>query len=105
MKRLFALSALLAFLFVTAPVYAADKPISGTVTRVDMEQKMLVIKDSKGQETAVYWDDSTRLDGGPLQEGANAKLVARDDGGRVRASSIQVSGKAPAPTREKGPVQ
>jgi hypothetical protein len=108
MKRVLAIGAALALLLVaSSAVYAAEKSISGTITSVDMEQRMLVVKDSTSKEHTVYWNESTRLDGGPLQQGATVKLQTSDDGGKNLATSIQVSGKAPAkePAKEKAPPQ
>lgn len=105
MKRLIAVGAVLALLLVAAsPALAGDKSISGTAVRVNMEQRTLVVKDSQGIESTVYWTESTRLDGGPLQEGAAVTLHANTDtSGKIMATSIQVKPKGSA--SEKKPVE
>lgn len=72
--------------------------IEGTITRVDMDQKVLVVKDSTGQLKTVYWDTATKVSGGDLKEGATVTLSATNQQGRMVASSIQVGG-APAPKK------
>ena len=75
---------------------SADKTISGTITKVDTAGKMLTVKDTSGTETTVAWNDSTRITGGELAEGATVSLSVSDKGGSPTATSIQVkSAKKP----------
>ena len=67
--------------------------IQGTITKVDMDQKTLVVKDSNGQEKTFYWDSATKVSG-DLKEGASVTLSATDQQGKMVASSIQVGGAA-----------
>jgi len=75
---------------------SADKSIQGTITKVDTAGKMLTVKDTSGNETTVAWNDSTRITGGELAEGATVSLSVSDKGGSPTATSIQVkSAKKP----------
>ena len=105
MKRVVGAGAVVALLLVLVGVSAlsaADKPVTGTIARVDMDLRMLVVKNSQGQESTVYWNDSTRVDGGSLQEGATVTIQTKDDAGRILATSIQVTPKAGAKPKESG---
>ncbi len=71
---------------------SGDKPgktVTGTVSRVDAAAKMMVVKDTSGNEVTVYWNEATKLDGGVPQEGATVTVNAREEGGRTLATSIQ----------------
>ena len=68
----------------------ADKTIQGTITKVDTAGKMLTVKDTSGNETTVAWNDSTRISGGELAEGATVTLPVSDKGGSPTATTIQV---------------
>jgi YD repeat-containing protein len=75
---------------------AADKTIQGTITRVDTAGKMVTVKEASGNETTVAWNDSTRITGGELKEGASVSLTVSDKGGSPTATSIEVkSAKKP----------
>ena len=57
---------------------AAGK-IQGTITKVDMDQKTLIVKDSNGQEKTFFWDSATKVSG-DLKEGASVTLGHRSAG-------------------------
>jgi photosystem II stability/assembly factor-like uncharacterized protein len=99
MKRVLAVCAV-AVLCLSAIAVAApddnpktDTTLSGTISRVDMAGKSMVVKDSAGKETTVYWTDSTTVDGGELREGTPVKLSVTDKDGKTWANSIQVAKK------------
>jgi hypothetical protein len=57
-----------------------------TVTKVDKDGKMMMVKNSKGKEMTMYWDDSTRVTG-DMMEGSkmhvhymirDGKMMAHD---------------------------
>lgn len=70
--------------------------IQGTITKVDMDQKVLVVKDSNGQEKTFTWDSATKVSG-DLKEGASVTISATDQQGKMVASSIQVGGAPKKP--------
>jgi hypothetical protein len=72
-----------------------DKTISGTISKLDMAQKSMVIKDASGNEVTVVWDDATRVAGGELREGSQVQVQAKDQGGQTRATSIQIRSTKP----------
>jgi Cu/Ag efflux protein CusF len=69
------------------------KSLSGTITQVDNDQKLFVVKDDAGQLVTVYWNESTRISGGDLKEGASVSLQATDQGGKMFATSVQIRTK------------
>ena len=96
LRKALAASVVLALCLCAVAVAGGDK-IQGTITKVDMDQKTLVVKDSNGQEKTFYWDSATKVSG-DLKEGASVTLSATDQQGKMVASSIQVGG-APAPKK------
>jgi len=95
MKKAFAVSLAL-MLCLSAIALAApndDKnmqgAVSGTITKVDAAAKTLTIKEASGNETTVYWDESTRVSG-DLKEGSMAQVTISDKDGRKLATSIAV---------------
>jgi Cu/Ag efflux protein CusF len=69
------------------------KNLQGTITKVDATAKVLTIRENSGNETTVYWDESTRVSG-DLKEGSSVELTASEKDGKRLATSINV--KAPA---------
>ena len=104
MWRRFSLSAALTLLVLGASAaYGAEQSISGTVSSVDTERHTMVVKDGKGASHRLYWDETTRLDGGPLFEGATVRLrAAADASGKLLASSIQIKPTYRAPGEAHG---
>ncbi|HEY3203560.1 MAG TPA: hypothetical protein VGL03_07850 [Thermoanaerobaculia bacterium] len=101
MKRILVLSLVMVFALSAAAVAipqsadtsqsAAAKSIRGTISSVDQNAKMLVVKDNSGKDITVYWNDATRLSG-DLKEGATVSLQTTEQGGKTVATSIEVSG-------------
>jgi hypothetical protein len=99
MKRLVAVCAI-ALLCLSAIAVAApdtgnktDTTISGTIARVDLAHKWMVVKDRAGKDVTVYWTDSTSVDGGELREGSMVTVNATEKEGKTWANSIQVARK------------
>lgn len=115
MKRLI-LSAAIAAAFAATTAIAQDKPqdpnnpnspstrsgsqsqqsqsattLRGTVSSVDQSGKSFVIKDDAGKETTVYWDSSTKMQG-DLKQGSMVTIQTTDQGGKMMATSINISG-------------
>jgi hypothetical protein len=97
MKRAIAVCAValicLSALAVAAPDNPKDLSISGTISRVDTAGKSMVVKDSAGKETTVYWTDSTSINGGELREGTPVKVSVTEKDGKTWANSIEVAQK------------
>jgi len=105
MKRVLALCLVLGF-SVAAAVLAQDatqsqksdqhmsgKMMSGTVTKVDSASKMMTVKDDSGKEWTVYWNDSTKVDGGAPTEGAKVSFSTMEKDGKTWATSIRTTPK------------
>jgi hypothetical protein len=98
MKKTMTLAAL-AILTVALAAIAAEKPkapaagektASGTIAKVDAAAKSLTVTDSKGASWALQWNDSTRILGGELKEGATAQVGYTEGDGRKWATWIRV---------------
>lgn len=73
----------------------ATSSLRGTIASLDHQAKSFIIRDDSGKEVTVFWNDTTKLNG-DLKEGATVSVEARDEGGRMTATSIQVSSKKPS---------
>jgi len=93
MKKVFALS-LVAALCLAVVAYAGDdkmagkdkmggKSMEGTISKLDMAGKMMTVKDSAGKETAVYWNDTTKVEGGDLKEGSMVHYKGAEKDGKM----------------------
>ena len=99
MKKVFALS-LVAVLCIAVVAIAGDDKMagkkmggmSGTITKVDMAGKMMMVKDSAGKESAVYWNDTTKVEGGDVKEGAMVQYKGAEKDGKMWASWVKVGG-------------
>lgn len=93
MKKVWALSLVLA-LCVAAAALAGDKmegkKVEGTISKVDLAAKTLTVKDAAGNETAIYWNDSTKVEGGALKEGEKIHVKATEKDGKMWASYVHV---------------
>jgi hypothetical protein len=66
------------------------KTMEGTVYRVDMSQKMMTVKGADGAESAVYWNDSTKVEGGEIKEGMKVHYKGDMKDGKMWASWVHV---------------
>jgi hypothetical protein len=96
MKKVLALAAV-AFLCAAVIALADEKMgkmggkrMGGTITKVDTAGKMMMVKGADGKETAVYWDDSTKVEGGEMKEGMKVHYKATDKDGKMMASWVRV---------------
>lgn len=71
----------------------SGKMMSGTVTKVDSTAKMMTVKDDSGKEWTVYWNDSTKVDGGAPTEGAKVSFSTMDRDGKTWATAIKTTPK------------
>ena len=98
MKKVFALS-LVAVLCIAVVAIAGDDKMagkkmgdgmSGTITKVDMAGKMMMVKDSAGKESAVYWNDTTKVEGGDVKEGSMVHYKGAEKDGKMWATWVHV---------------
>ena len=97
MKKVFALS-LVAVLCIAVVAVAGDdkmaakdgKSMEGTISKVDMAGKMMMVKDSAGKESAVYWNDTTKVEGGEVKEGSMVHYKGSMKDGKMWASWVHI---------------
>jgi hypothetical protein len=66
------------------------KANEGTITKIDTAGKMMTVKDSAGKETTVYWNDSTKVGGDEMKEGALVHWRGADKDGKMMATWVHV---------------
>ncbi len=94
MKKTMVLS--LVFAFCAAVGLAHGKATEGTITKVDMAAKSMVVKTVDGKDMTIYWNDATKLQGTP-KEGEPVQLKTSDKDGKTWAVRVHV-GKMEAKT-------
>ena len=94
MKKILALSAVAVLCAVVALAGDEKKPMgkmnSGTITKVDMAGKIMMVKDSAGKETSVYWNDTTKVSGDEMKEGAMVHWAGMEKDGKIWATKVHV---------------
>ncbi len=92
MKRFLAAALVMGFAISTVALAnhkSGDKSMSGTITKVDAAQKTMVVKDSAGKETTLYWNDQTKIDGQAPKEGAMIHYKAQTKDGKMWATWVK----------------
>ena len=64
----------------------------GTITKMDKDGKMMMMKDAKGKESTCYWDDSTKVTG-DMKVGAKATVKCDMKDGKMMAKEVTVMGE------------
>ncbi len=95
MKKILALSvvAILCAVVVLAgdEKMGGKKPMhEGTITKMDTAGKTMTVKDSAGKETAVYWNDATKVEGDEMKEGALVHWWGSEKDGKMWATKVHV---------------
>ena len=94
MKKAFALSLVAALCIAVVAVAGEDKmsgkAMEGTITKVDSAAKMMMVKDSAGKETAVYWNDTTKVEGGEVKEGQMVHYKGDMKDGKMWAKWVHI---------------
>ncbi|MDQ2979648.1 MAG: DUF5666 domain-containing protein [Acidobacteriota bacterium] len=96
MKKVFALSLVAVFCLAAVAVAGGDKlagktkPNEGTISKLDTTAKTMTVKDSAGKETAVYWNDATKVEGGELKEGSLVHYKGAEKDGKLWATWVHV---------------
>jgi Cu/Ag efflux protein CusF len=68
--------------------------MEGTITKVDMAGKSMVVKTADGKDVTVYWNDTTKLQGTP-KEGETVHFKADEKDGKTTASWVHVGAMQP----------
>ncbi|MEO8190745.1 MAG: hypothetical protein ABI682_10435 [Acidobacteriota bacterium] len=98
MKKVFALSLVAVLCLAVVAVAGDDKmagkgkgPASeGTISKLDMAGKMMMVKDGAGKETSIYWNDETKVQGGELKEGSLVHYRGMEKDGKMWATWVHV---------------
>ena len=67
-----------------------DKPNEGTITKLDMAGKMMVVKNSEGKEASIYWNETTKTAGDEMKEGALVHWKGMEKDGKMWATWVHV---------------
>jgi hypothetical protein len=95
MKRILALSVVALFCISVAALAGGDKYSkegkSATIVSVDNASKSMVVKNAEGKEWTLYWNDSTKVEGGEVKAGEMIHFKAeKGKDGKAMASWIHV---------------
>jgi hypothetical protein len=97
MKKILALSVvavLCAVVVLAGDEKMGDKKMGktneGTISKMDMASKMMMVKDSAGKETTVYWNDATKVAGDEMKEGALVHWTGSEKDGKMWATWVHV---------------
>jgi len=69
---------------------AGEKSAAGAIAKVDTAGKSITVNDSKGASWTFQWNDSTRILGAELKEGAAVKVGYTEGDGKMWATWIRV---------------
>ncbi|HEY1251109.1 MAG TPA: hypothetical protein VGH97_07940 [Thermoanaerobaculia bacterium] len=97
MKKAVALAVVMAFCAVIGLAGTGEHhgtAMEGTITKVDMAGKSMVVKGADGKETTLYWNDTTKLQGTP-KEGEMVHYKAAEKDGKSWASWVHVGAMQP----------
>jgi len=95
MKKVLTLVAVVAFLWTAVLALAGDekmggKSLEGTISKVDTAGKMMIVKSADGKENTIYWNDSTKVEGGELKEGSLVHWKGTEKDGKMWATWVHV---------------
>lgn len=78
------------------PAVALAAMLNGTVVKVDKDKKEIVVKTDKGQETVAFTNTTRGAE--KAREGSRVMINFQQDGEKLVASDIAVSGADKTPT-------
>jgi len=100
MKKILALSVVVGFCLAVVALAGDDKKMGegkkmgptkeGNISKLDTAGKMMMVKDSAGAETAVYWNDTTKVAGEEMKEGALVHWRGAEKDGKMWATWVHV---------------
>lgn len=67
-----------------------EKTAVGTIAKLDAASKTITVSDAKGASWTVQWNDSTKILGGEMKEGAPVKVGYTEADGKISATWIRV---------------
>jgi hypothetical protein len=70
------------------------KAMEGTISKVDMAGKSMVVKTADGKDTTIYWNDTTKLQGTP-KEGETVHFKTMEKDGKAWATWVHVGAMEP----------
>ena len=74
----------------------------GTITKMDKDGKMMMMKDAKGKEMSMYWDDSTKVMG-DMKEGEMATVRYAMHDGKMMAHTVTMKGAMKSDMKKEEP--
>jgi hypothetical protein len=93
-KKILALSVVAVLCAVVTLAGDEKKPMGkmneGAITKMDMAGKMMMVKDATGKETAVYWNDTTKVSGDEMKEGSMVHWAGVEKDGKMWATKVHV---------------
>lgn len=95
MKKILGLSVAAILCIAIVAIAGDDKKMGGkanegTITKLDKGAMMMVVKDSAGTETTVYWNDKTKTGGSEMKEGALVHWKGAEKDGKMWATWVHV---------------
>src|SRR5438445_13570048 len=94
MKKILALSVVAVLCAVVVLAGDDKKPMGktheGTITKLDMAGKMMVVKNSEGKEHTIYWNETTKTAGDEMKEGALVHWTGTEKDGKMWATWVHV---------------
>jgi hypothetical protein len=93
MKKALALGMVLVFCAAVGLAHGA-KGMEGTITKVDMTAKSMMVKTTDGKDVTVYWNDATKLQGTP-KEGETVHFKTSEKDGKTWATWLHVGKMEP----------
>ena len=88
MRKVAAFSVILV-LVLSGSALAMGKTHEATISMVHNDQNMMMVKDKSGKEWSIYWNDSTKVEGGAPKEGAMVWFTATEKDGKMWASWVK----------------
>ena len=82
------------------PALALAAMLNGTVVKVDKDKKEIVVNTDKGQETVAFTNTTKGAE--KAREGSRVTINFQQDGAKLVASDIAVSGADPKTAPSKG---
>ena len=98
MKKAVALAVVMAFCAVIGLAGTGEHhgtAMEGTITKVDMAGKSMVVKTADGKDMTIYWNDATKVQG-TLKEGETIHVKTSDKDGKTWATYVHVGAKKPS---------
>ncbi len=73
----------------------SGKNVNGSITKVDSDMKMMIVKDESGKEVTVYWNADTKVEGAAPSEGAMVSFKAVEKDGKMWATWVKTGETKP----------